>query len=48
MEDETIAYAEQMIKNEADFQKQQKEFLNGEYQKQKKEREMMRSLERDK
>ena len=46
-EDETIAYADQMRKNEIAFQIEQKQFLNSEYQKQKMEKEMMRSLERD-
>lgn len=44
-QDHTIAYAEQLAKNEVDFIKEQKHFLNSELHKQAQEKELQRRLE---
>jgi hypothetical protein len=46
-EEDNIAYAKQMLKNEEEFMKKQKQYLGGEYQRQQREKEMMQRLERD-
>lgn len=45
--DETNEYAKQIIQNEGDFKKEQQKYLNDEYIKQKRERDLMNSFQRD-